>query len=40
MAELEEEIKNKYYITEIDVMPYRVECKHRREENDSATAYR
>lgn len=34
MAELEEEIKNQYYITSVEVIPLRIQCEHRREEND------
>ena len=38
VAELEKEIKNQYYITVTQVIPLRIECKHRREENDSRPA--
>ena len=32
VTELEEKIKNQYYVTSTQVIPFRVECKHRREE--------
>lgn len=38
VAELEKEIKNQYYITSTQVIPLRIECKHRRKENDCCSA--
>lgn len=35
VAELEKEIKDQYYITSTQVIPLRVECTHRRKENDN-----